>query len=211
MLYGIRTSGLDIIGDIPWGTHICQLYESKEDIFNLMVPFIKAGLENNELCLWIYGDNTSYEEIKSKVSGYINGTDKYIDDEKLLIMLFTEWYLEDNCFKEVRVNGMWSRLAKYTADRGFDGLRVVADAGWISKKYCSAFMKYENNANNIMSESPFIAVCLYDVNNMDVFEVANVMRNHSYIITKHEGTYEIIKNMELLVKEKQLLESRESL
>jgi hypothetical protein len=49
----LRESGIDTIGDVPWGTHICQFYQTKKDLADTLVPFFKAGLENNELCLWV--------------------------------------------------------------------------------------------------------------------------------------------------------------
>ena len=49
----LRKSGIDIIGDISWGTHFCQFYQTKEDLMDMLIPYFKAGLENNEFCLWI--------------------------------------------------------------------------------------------------------------------------------------------------------------
>jgi len=49
----IRKSGIGSIGDIPWGTHFCQFYQTKEDLLDILVPYFKAGLENNEFCMWI--------------------------------------------------------------------------------------------------------------------------------------------------------------
>src|SRR5450759_3233709 len=49
----LRESGIDIIGDVSWGTHICQFFDTKEDLTDILVPYFKAGLENNEFCLWI--------------------------------------------------------------------------------------------------------------------------------------------------------------
>ena len=32
MRESLRKSGIDIIGDMPWGTHFCQFYQTKEDL-----------------------------------------------------------------------------------------------------------------------------------------------------------------------------------
>ena len=53
MSEGLRHSGIGVIGDVPWGTHFCQFYSTKEDLIDVLVPYFKAGLENNELCMWI--------------------------------------------------------------------------------------------------------------------------------------------------------------
>ncbi|NLO29334.1 MAG: hypothetical protein GX120_02190, partial [Methanosarcina mazei] len=59
-----RESGIDAIGDIPWGTHFCQFYQTKEDLIEIFIPYFKAGLENNELCLWITSDPLGVEDAK---------------------------------------------------------------------------------------------------------------------------------------------------
>jgi hypothetical protein len=57
-----RKSGIDPLGDVPWGTHICQFYQGKRELIGLLVPYFKAGLENNEFCLWITADLPGEEE-----------------------------------------------------------------------------------------------------------------------------------------------------
>ena len=49
----LRPTGIDVIGDIPWGTHFCNFYETKADLLATLIPYYKTGLENNEFCLWV--------------------------------------------------------------------------------------------------------------------------------------------------------------
>jgi hypothetical protein len=53
MNQNIRRFGIDITGDVPWGTQLCQFYQSKEDLLDILVPYFKARLENNEFCMWV--------------------------------------------------------------------------------------------------------------------------------------------------------------
>ncbi len=46
-----RKTGIDVIGDVEWGTHFCLFYQTKEDLAEVLVPYFKAGLENNEFCI----------------------------------------------------------------------------------------------------------------------------------------------------------------
>jgi len=32
----LRNSGIDIIGDVPWGTNFCQFYQTKEDLTDIL-------------------------------------------------------------------------------------------------------------------------------------------------------------------------------
>jgi len=47
MVEEIRKTGIDVIGDVRWGTHICQFYHSKEDLVEILVPYFKAGVDTH--------------------------------------------------------------------------------------------------------------------------------------------------------------------
>src|SRR5580704_4486868 len=47
------TTGVSVMGDMPWGTHFCYFFETKQDLLEASVLFFQAGLQNHEFCLWI--------------------------------------------------------------------------------------------------------------------------------------------------------------
>lgn len=51
--YRLRPTGIEIVGSVPWGTHFCQFYETKQDLLDVLVPYFKAGLLHNEKCVWV--------------------------------------------------------------------------------------------------------------------------------------------------------------
>jgi PAS domain S-box-containing protein len=205
----LRNSGVNIIGDISWGTHIGQLYSSKEDFFQTGVTYIQSGLINNELCIWIYSDNTTYEEIKEKLSEYVDDVDSYLQRGQLKIIHYSQWYIKDNSFNEVRINKQWTDLVKQAVDSGCDGLRAIADTAWLEKSFYRTFLHYERSVNRYISELPFIVICLYDANKVDAFAIAEIIKNHSYVITKDEDKLGLIRNVEILIKDRQIERSEE--
>lgn len=44
---------VDLVTDLPSGAHCCFFYDTKEDLLDILVPFFKAGLLDNEFCLWV--------------------------------------------------------------------------------------------------------------------------------------------------------------
>src|SRR4051812_17285676 len=58
----LQKSGIELLGDVSWGTHFCVFYETKKDLLEILVPYFKAGLENNEFCLWIVSDPVTCED-----------------------------------------------------------------------------------------------------------------------------------------------------
>jgi len=48
--------GIPGIERTAWGEHVCVFFYTKEELLKLTVPYIKAGLEDNEFCMWITGE-----------------------------------------------------------------------------------------------------------------------------------------------------------
>ena len=63
MATALRRTGLGVVGDMPWGTHFCLFYETKQDFLDTIVPYFKAGLASNEYCLWILSKSDPLERI----------------------------------------------------------------------------------------------------------------------------------------------------
>jgi hypothetical protein len=89
MKKSLRKSGIDIIGDIPWGMHFCQFYQTKEDLMDILVPYFKAGLENNELCVWITSQLLEIEEAKEALKRAVSDIDVYLEKGQIEILPYT--------------------------------------------------------------------------------------------------------------------------
>ncbi len=53
----LRKTGIDVVGDMPWGAHFCYFYETKQDLLDILIPYFKTGLENREFCLWVISNS----------------------------------------------------------------------------------------------------------------------------------------------------------
>jgi len=58
----LRDTGLPPIGRVPWGSHFCIFYETKQDLLDILVPYFRAGVERNELCV-CYGGSYEFHTI----------------------------------------------------------------------------------------------------------------------------------------------------
>jgi hypothetical protein len=56
MASALRKTGIDIVGDMPWGTHFGHTYETRDDLLDTLVPYFKAGLEDNKFCVWVVSE-----------------------------------------------------------------------------------------------------------------------------------------------------------
>jgi len=82
----VRKTGIDVIGNVPWGTHFCQFYETKEDLIDILAPYFKAGLENNEFCMWITSGPLHVEDAKRALKEKVKDLDDYIEKGQIEIL-----------------------------------------------------------------------------------------------------------------------------
>ena len=77
MTIEMRKTGVDVVGDMPWGTHFCLLYEAKADLIETLVPYCKAGLESQEFCLWVVAEPLAVEDARHALKQAVSDFDRY--------------------------------------------------------------------------------------------------------------------------------------
>jgi MEDS: MEthanogen/methylotroph, DcmR Sensory domain len=60
-----RRVGIEGKNNVQWGEHLCTFFNTRIDLLNLVVPYIKAGLEDNEFCLWITDENMAQQAMEA--------------------------------------------------------------------------------------------------------------------------------------------------
>ena len=103
----LRNSGIDVIGSVPWGTHFCQFYKTKQDLIDILVPYFKAGLESNEFCMWVTSEPLMVAEAEEAVRKAVNDFDEYLRQGQIEIIPYNEWYLLEGTFDDDRVLKGW--------------------------------------------------------------------------------------------------------
>src|SRR5579859_7832717 len=105
----MRKTGVEVVGDMPWGTHFCLFYETKGDLLETVVSYCKAGLESHEFCLWVIAEPLTEADARQALRGAVSDLDRYLADHSIEIVTARDWYLQDGQFDLNRVIGGWSR------------------------------------------------------------------------------------------------------
>jgi len=206
----IRNSGIDIIGKIPWGTHFCQFYKTKEDLIDVLVPYLKSGLENNEFCMWVTSEPLSAEEAKRSLGREIPNLDYYLEKGQIEIISYTEWYVIEGDFDSDRVlNGWVSKLNQALKD-GYEGLRLTGNTFWLEKEGWNDFVEYEEAVDNVIGKYQMIALCTYSLDRCTAAEIIDVINNHEFALIKREGKWDIIENSEHKQTKEEAIQSKKN-
>lgn len=191
-----RYSGIDIIGDVPWGTHFCQFYQNNEDLMNLIIPYLRAGLESNELCILITPNNLEADEVKDELRTSVPDIDSYLEKKQIEIIPCFCWYAKGEVFDFQRaLNGLIEKVNKSLAS-GYDGLRLIENTCWLEKGNLNDFVNYERKLNFILDKYPIISLCTYSLEKCSAVDIIEIAANHQFVLAKKEGKWEKTENPE---------------
>src|SRR5580704_16724476 len=153
-----RKSGIDVVGDLPWGTHICHFYETQADLLDILIPFFKTGLENNEFCLWIVFDPLPKEEATAALRQAVPDLDRGLKAGDIEILSHSEWYLKDGGFDLQRTIRGWKEKLASALARGYAGMRANGNASWLNDTQWKGSATYEAELNRILPGMQMILV-----------------------------------------------------
>jgi len=202
-----RKTGIDVIGDIPWGTHLCQFYQTEKDLIDILVPYFKTGLKNNEFCMWVTSEPLHVEEAKAALKKAVKILDDYIKKGQIEILDYSEWYTRSGKFNADEVLQGWVEKEKLALEKGFDGLRLMGNTFWLESKDWKDFSDYEAMVNSVIGKYHMIAICSYSLDRCGASEIIDVVSNHQFAIIRKRGKWQLIESSERKRMEEALRES----
>lgn len=191
----LRTTGIEVIGKVPWGTHFCQFYQTKQDLLDVLIPFFKAGLENNEMCVWVTSEFLDTREATTAMKQAIPQFTKYLKKGQIEIFPHTEWYLKGGFFEMKRVLKDWVLKHNKALKAGFAGTRVSGNPFWLdNKKDWDDFAAYEAAINKVIDNYKLLVLCTYSLDKCISTEIIDVVSNHEFALIKRQGKWENIES-----------------
>jgi signal transduction histidine kinase len=197
MIAATRNSGIAPLGDMPWGTHACLFYETKQDALDTLIPYFQAGLQSRECCVWAVTDPIGEEEARAELMRSIPNAGPNLTDSAIEILPGEEWYMAGvDQGMEAIVRGWHEKLARAIA-AGYEGLRISGNAFWLQTGQWPAFAEYEHMLDRSLTGQPMIVLCTYPLDQSRASEVLDVARAHEFTLARRQGRWERIETPEL--------------
>ncbi len=193
MSTALRRTGVNVLGDMPWGAHVCMFYELKEDLLDTVAPYFKAGLESNEFCLWAPSAPVTPEEARMALSRRIPDFDRHLVAGNMEIAPGHEWYLKGGRFDLDRINNAWDEKLRGALAKGYDGMRASGNAFWIHSKHWKDFCDYERQLNTTLAGKPMTVLCTYPMVVSGAAEVLEVARAHQLAVARRKGDWQLVE------------------
>jgi len=190
-----RESGIKSLDLIRWGTHIAQFYNTKNDVTEILVPFLGEGLSDNELCVWIIAD-LSESEAKDEIAKKVPNLSEYIEKRQLQMFSYEDWYLSDGGFNVEKVLNNAITKCQEAETNGYSGLRITGIVSWLDVSDWGSFMEYEGLLNNAIPDLKALINCVYKESKCTGSNIADVMDRHKCAISKVDDSW-VVKRSEV--------------
>jgi len=190
----LRKTSIEVVGNVPWGTHFCQFYRKKEDLIDILVPYFKAGLEDNEFCMWITAGPLNAVEAHKALQKKVRNLDEYIKKGQIEILDYNEWYTKPGHFDSDKVLQGLVEKERNALEKGFEGFRFTGNICWLKKSDWEKFANYEEAANSVIAGYRMLAVCNYSLDDCSPSEIIDVVSNHQFALIKKENEWKIIRS-----------------
>ena len=174
---------IDVVSNIGLHQHLCVVYESEEEQFAAALPFLKAGLDRGEKCLYVADENTAETTLC-----HARSLDLDIDDAlkngAFEILGERECYVQNGIFDP---DSMISYLG-FATDRavaaGYSGFRVLGEMSWAlgANLGNERLLEFESKLNTFLASKPATVVCQYNRRLFPPEIILGVLRTHPLVV-----------------------------
>lgn len=193
----LRQSGIRVVGEVPWGGHICVFYETRDDLLDTAAAYFKAGLASNEFCIWAISEPITEADAMAALRRAIPELPAQLAAGRIEIIPGIDWYLPGNEFDLQRITGGWSEKLRAALAKGFDGMRVSGNAFWIASNHWQEFCQYEHELDSSLDGQRMVVLCTYSLQASRAVDLLDVARAHNYCIARRKGDWEFLATPEL--------------
>ena len=171
--------GLAVPGvELRPGDHICAFYPSLEERDNILVPYIREGLEAGDKCICVI-DGTAPGQIVSTL-GPGGEAAALTAGKQLEVIGASEMYLRSGRFSAGEVIGVWKAAISDAMYAGqFDAVRVVET--WSRRDVIpdmNELLMLESEMNRYLPLYPQVVMCLYDMDQFGSGALVNLVMTH---------------------------------
>jgi len=192
----LRDTGLKAVGEVPFGTHFCIFDETKKDLLDILVPYFRAGVESNELCV-CYGGSYEFHtipEAKRRLSRELPELDQLLKDRKIEILARKDWFGVAGNISLPKTLDRFQKKVAYALRGGFSGLRFHGSSPWLKLSVGeNGFLDYEQKLDLLLASQPAICVCTFPLFLTGAEQILDAARTHQFALTVRHGKWKKVK------------------
>lgn len=185
-----------ICGEVLYAPiHVCAFFDSRDDQYNVILPFINEGLERQEKVINILEKACHHDHCQRLSEGGVSLKEK-ATSRQLDILASEDTYLKGGSFGAEKMLLLLEDALIEAQDEGFSSVRACGEMVWALKDVpgTDELIEYEARLNFLTPKHSCSLICMYDVSKFSGRVLADVLATHSHVIMNnriHKNPYYI--------------------
>jgi hypothetical protein len=166
---------------IPFGTHICLLYDNDQDRYDIIQDFIQNGLKEKQKVLYLFDSENSDQIITE-----MNKRKVLLPNNQIILKTAEKGYFPKGQFSISDMTESTIQFSEMCQKEGYDGSRGSGEMSWVIKKLkdSSELMRYESNLSKAIKNTKYIALCQYDTRKFNTATIMDALKTHQILALK---------------------------
>jgi hypothetical protein len=163
--------------------HVCAFFNSKEEEYRVLLPFINEGLDQGDRVFQIVDRRQHAEHVRLLEEAGIDVADVQ-RTEQMEIRHWEEAYLQDGYFDWRRQLSVIKGVLDDGKARGYTRTRVMGGAEWatLDRPGVHDLIEYESRLNELLVDHEDPVCCIYDLSKFSASLIMDAMRVHPAVI-----------------------------
>lgn len=163
------------------GNSFSLLYDSTDQLVDVVASFFDAGLKNNECCLWGVAGQLDIDNVKQMLKGAGLDVDKYVDNGQLIFSECNECYIAGKGSVSDMDLLKWQEMYQIAMAEGYNGLRIVDKFTIVDGDSWDSFVEYEKQAMELIRTKKITGLFAFLLEARSRMELIE-------LISMHDGT-----------------------
>jgi hypothetical protein len=169
--------------DLGEHRHVCALFNTPEEEYRVLLPFIQDGLGNGErVILGVERKRRTEQHQRLRDAGV--DIDAAQSNWQLELRNSEETYLPSGEFDQDAMLALISNMLETSAALGFPRTRLIAHPECVFETWRNTinFLQYEARLNQLLPHGEDAVVCLYDCQRLSAGVLLDILRTHPLVI-----------------------------
>ena len=160
--------------------HVCAFFNSKDEEYDVLVPFFREALDQGEKNMHIV-DSEFADEHKARMTAAGVDANQCEACGQLEIVSWNQAYLDENgAFDKDKMLATLDTLTGTGRDAGYSRLRIMGNMDWAFEGHpgTEKLIEFEAEVNEVLERNRQPAVCVYDIAKLSGGMMMDLLRTH---------------------------------
>lgn len=163
--------------------HICAFFDSRDEQYSVILPYLKEGLDRNEKVINILESTCHLDHCERLSNAGVSIADKSAS-RQLNIFTSEETYLKGGSFAAEKMLALLEDALIESRNEGYESVRACGEMTWALKNVpgTDELIEYEARLNLLTPKHSCSLVCMYDINCFSGRVLTDVLATHPHVI-----------------------------